>query len=168
MLVIGLGIGMIIAGITTLIRGRLKLSNTKEVKGVWAYLLGLALMAALPLGFLVAFIYMLMNVDFNKPNQADQWGKEHDLTLSLIVAGVEVGIGLLVVIIGATLAKPLPADEGRYSRRPRDDHDDEDDRRPRRRRSADYDDEDRPARRRSADYDDRPPRPRDDLDERAR
>jgi hypothetical protein len=167
MLVIGLGIGMIVAGVMALIRGRLQLSNTKAVQGVWAYLLGLALMAALPLGFCVAMFYMLMHVDPNRQDQVDKWGKENELTLSLIVAGVEIGIGLIVVIIGACLATPLPQDKGRYSRR-EPEYDDEYEGRPRKKRPADdYEDDHRPRRRRR-DYHDDEGRPRrDDLDERA-
>jgi len=167
MLVIGLGIGMIVAGIIALVRGRLQLSNTKAVTGVWAYLLGLALMAALPLGFFIAFVYMLMNVDPNKPDQVDQWGKEHELTLALIVAAVEIGIGLGVVIIGFLVATPYSPNEGRHARRERD-YDDEYEGRARRKRPMvedGYEDDDRP-RRRSYEDEGRPRR--DDLDERAR
>jgi hypothetical protein len=167
MLVIGLGIGMIVAGVMALIRGRLQLSNTKAVQGAWAYLLGLALMAALPLGFCVVMVYMLMHVDPNRKDEMDKWANENDLTLTLILAGVEIGVGLIVVIIGACLATPLPRDEGRHRRR-EPEYDDEYEGRSRKRRTADdYEDDDRPRRRRR-EYDDREGRPRrDNLDERA-
>jgi len=155
MLVLGIGIGMIIAGILALVRGRLQLSNNKAVQGPWAYLLGVALLTPLPLGFLAALIYTLLNVDPNRPDQVEKWTKDHSTTLDLIVLGVEIGLGLIIVIIAASLAKPLA-------------------RRGRSRVSNDYDDyeEDRPRRRRPRDeYDyeeDRPRRRRDDLDDRAR
>ena len=156
MIVIGIGIGMIIAGILALVRGRFQLSNKKAVYGAPAYLLGVALLAPLPLGFLVAMIYMLLNVDMNNQAEAEKWGREHDPTLTAIVAGVEIGLGLIIVIIAACLAEPLRR-AGRSSRA-RDEYDDYEDERPRRRR--------RP-RDRYEDDDDRPRR-RDDLDDRAR
>ena len=164
MLVIGLGIGMIVAGIVAMVRGRLQLTNNRAVRGVWVYLLGVAMISALPLGMLVMFGYMLMNVDPNKPDEVDRWGKDHEVTLMLIVAGVEIGVGVIVFIIGACLAKPYSTDDGRFAAREHD-YDDDYEGRPRRRRvTEDYED-DRPRRRRPDNYEDRPRR--DDLDERA-
>jgi hypothetical protein len=156
MIVIGIGIGMIIAGIMALVRGRFQLSNNKAVYGAPAYLLGVALLAPLPLGFLVATIYMLLNVDMNNQAEAEKWAKEHDPTLTAIVAGVEIGLGLIIVIIAACLAQPLR--RAARSSSARNDYDDHEDERPGRRRPRDaYDYED-----------DRPRRRRDDLDDRAR
>jgi hypothetical protein len=165
MLVIGLGIGMIVAGIVAMVRGRLQLTNSKAVRGAWVYILGVALMGALPLGFLVAVAYMLMNVDFTKPDEVDKWGKEHDLTLTLIVAAVEIGVGIIVFIIGASVAKPYFPADGRFAARERE-YDDEYEGRPRRQRPVDDYEDERPRRRRPDDYEGRPRR--DDLDERAR
>jgi MFS family permease len=171
MLVIGLGVGMIIAGIVAIVRGRLQLSQTRAVQGVAARLLGVALLAPLPLGFLAALVYTMLNVDPNRPDQVEKWTHDHEMTLNLIIAGVELGLGLLIVIIAAVLARPLPPEGRRRRRRPADDYDDYEDDRPRRRRPADEAD-DFPSRRRRADpqeyEDDRPRRQRDDLDDRAR
>jgi len=164
MLVIGLGIGMIVAGIVAMVRGRLQLTNSRAVHGVWVYLLGVALISALPLGFFTAMVYMLMNVDPNKPDDMDRWGKEHELTLSLIITAVEIGMGVIVFIIGASMAKPYSRADGRFSARERE-YDDDYEGRPRRRRPADDYEDDRPRRRRPDDHEGRPRR--DDLDERA-
>jgi dipeptide/tripeptide permease len=165
MLVIGLGIGMIVAGIVAMVRGRLQLTNSRAVQGVWVYLLGVALISALPLGFFAAMVYMLMNVDPNKPDDMDRWGKEHELTLSLIIAAVEIGIGLVVFILGASMAKPFSTAGRRFATRDRE-YDDEYEGRSRRRRPDDeYEEDNRPRRRRPDDFEGRPRR--DDLDERA-
>jgi hypothetical protein len=169
MLVIGLGVGMIIAGIMAIIRGRLQLTQTKAVQGIPARLLGIALLAPLPVGFLVALVYTIMSVDPNRPDEADRWAKDNEMTLNLIVAGVEIGLGLLIIVIAAFLAKPLPKKGARSFRRGQDDYDDYEDAPPRR-RPAKADADDLPRRRRHDpdDYDDDRPRRRDDLDERAR
>ena len=167
MLVIGLGIGLIIAGLVALIRGQLKLSQKKAVQGVPARLLGIALMTPLPLGFLAALVYTMMSVDPNRPDAVERWTKDNEMTLNLIIAGVEIGLALIIIIVAAFLAKPLPADGGRSARRRERDYDDyEDEPRPRRKR----DENDGPRGRRAADYDDEDDRPRrrDDLDDRAR
>ena len=166
MLIIGLGIGMIIAGIIALVRGRLQLSQRKAVQGVPAYILGVALLTPLPLGFLVAIIYTILSVDPNKPDQVEQWTNDNEMVLNWIVAGVEIGLGLIIIIIAACLAKPLPDVARQVGRRPVD-YDDE---RPRRLEPTEYDDlDDRP---RGQRYDDEDngfrPRRGDDLDERAR
>jgi hypothetical protein len=168
MLVFGLGVGMIIAGIMAIVRGRLQLSQTKAVQGVPARLLGVALLAPLPLGFLAAIVYTFMSVNPNRPDQVEQWTKDNEMTLNLIVAGVEIGLGLIIIVIAALLAKPLPKG-GRSRRRSGDDYDDYEDF-PRRPRNGRADEEGMPRRRRPDpdDYDDRPRRPKDDLDERAR
>jgi hypothetical protein len=169
MLVIGLGVGMIIAGIMAIVRGRLQLTQTKAVQGVGARLLGIALLTPLPIGFLVALVYTILSVDPNRPDQVEEWTKQHSMTLDLIVAGVEIALGLVIIIIAAFLAKPLPK-KGVRSRRGDDDYDDYEDAPPRRRKSA-KDEDDIPRRRRRpdpGDYDDDRPRRRDDLDDRAR
>jgi hypothetical protein len=166
MLIIGLGIGMIIAGIITLVRGRLQLSQRKAVQGVPAYILGVALLTPLPLGFLVAITYTILNVDPNKPEQLEQWTNDNEMVLNGIVAGVEIGLGLIIIVIAACLAKPL-SDESQQVGRRTVDYDDE---LPRRRELPDGDEEDHRLRRRpfedEGDY--HHPRRGDDLDERAR
>src|SRR5262245_2602052 len=172
-MIIGLGIGMIIMDLIALVRGRLQLTQTKAVQGVPARLLGLAFLAPLPVGFMVAILYAMMSVDPNRPDQVDQWTKDNESTLNWIVGGVEVGLGLIIIVIAALLATPLPKGANRPSRRGQDDYDDYEEaplrRRPR--GAGDYDDEDDIPRRRRPDpddYDDDRPRRRDDLDDRAR
>ena len=156
MLVIGLGIGLIIAGIIALVKGKLSLTKTRAVQGVPARLLGVALMTPLPISFVVVMVYTLMNVDPNDQQQMNQWGQDNDMKLTLIMAGVEIGLAVLIILIAAFLAKPLPKGDKRSSRREVDGYDDYKDG-PRRRRSSEND----------VDENDRPRR-RDDLEDRAR
>ncbi|HVK13039.1 MAG TPA: hypothetical protein VM597_30075 [Gemmataceae bacterium] len=167
MLVIGLGIGLIVAGIIALIKGRLNLSKKKAVQGVPARLLGVALMTPLPLGFLAATVYTMTQIDPNNQAQAQQWAQNNNTTLTLIWAGVEIGLAVLIIIIAAVLATPIK-EEGRRRRSRHVEYDDEypDDRPRGRRRGRDEDDEDEddaPRRRRDDDEDyDRPRRSRRD------
>jgi hypothetical protein len=170
MLLFGLGIGLIIAGIVALVTGRMKFSKNRAVQGVPARLLGVALLTPLPLGFLAAMIYTMAHIDPNKPDQAQQWAQQHDGAITAVMAGTMIGLAVLIIVIAAFLAKPIKPAK-RRKRRDRDD-DFEDDDRPRRRRDE-LEDDDRPRRRRPAAEDeedeDRPRRRRrDDLDDRAR
>jgi hypothetical protein len=155
MLIFGLGIGLIVAGIVALVRGRLQFSKTKAVVGAPARVLGAALITPLPVSFLVAIIYTMTQIDPNRPDQAKAWAKDNELTITAIQAGTMIGLAVLIIVIAAFLAKPIEA------RRPsrRDEYDDyeQDDRprRPRRDERADDEDDDRPRRRRHDDYDDR-------------
>jgi hypothetical protein len=93
-----------------------------------------------------------MNVNPNNQAEVDQWAKENDTTLNLIVAGVEIGLAILIIIIAAVIAKPYSPHDTRTTRRPSDDYDDYEDV-PRRRRPVEDDaDEDRARRR---EWDDR-------------
>jgi len=169
MLICGLGIGLMIAGIVALVMGRIKLTPTRAVQGVPARLIGVALLTPLPVSFLVVLIYTISHVDVNRQDQVDAWAKEHDTQLTLIMAGVMIGMAIVIIAIAALLAKPIkPA--RRRKRRDRDEDFEEGDR-PRRRRDELEDEEDRPRRRRPAaedEDDDRPRRKWDDLDDRAR
>jgi hypothetical protein len=172
-MIIGLGIGMIIMGLIALVRGRLQLTQTKAVQGIPARLLGLAFLAPLPVGFLVALVYTIMSVDPNRPDQVEQWTKDNESTLNWIVGGVEVGLGLILIAIAAFLATPFQKCAHRPIRRGQDDYDDYEEAPPRRRSrdTGGHDDEDDiPRRRRPGpdDHDDDRPRRRDDLDDRAR
>jgi hypothetical protein len=170
MLLIGLGIGLMVAGIIALATGRMKFSKNRAVQGVPARLLGVALLAPLPAGFLAAMIYTMAHIDPNKPDQAQEWGRQHDGAITAVMAGTMIGLAVLIIVIAAFLAKPI---KPQRKRKRRNDYDDVEDDRPRRRRDQTADDEDdRPRRRRPAadvdDDEDRPRRKRDDLDDRAR
>jgi hypothetical protein len=168
MLICGLGIGLMIAGIVALVTGKIKLSGTRAVQGVPARLVGAALLTPLPVAFLVVLVYTMTQVDPNNQAQVDAWAKEHDTRLTLMMAGIMIGMALVIILIAAFLAKPIKPERRRKRRKEYDD--DEDDDRPRRWDDRDEDD-DRPRRRPRADEandeEDRPRR-RDDLDDRAR
>jgi hypothetical protein len=153
MLLIGLGIGLIIAGIIGLIKGRINLSKKKAVQGVAARLIGVALMTPLPLGFLAATVYTMTQIDPNNQAQAQQWAQNNNTTLTLIWAGVEIGLAVLIIIIAAVLATPIEP-EGRRRKSREVEYDDEVDERPRSRRARDEEDDDRPRRRSDVDDDD--------------
>jgi len=157
MLVCGLGIGLIVAGIVALATGKFKVTASREVRGVPARLLGAALLTPLPVSFVVVLIYTITQVDANNQAQVNAWAQQHDLKLSLIMAGIMIFMAVVIVGIAAAMAKPIKAK--RRKRRPVRDYDDEDDDRPHRRRRDEIEDEDhdRPRRRK-----------RDDLDDRAR
>ena len=151
MLLIGLGIGIMVAGIFAIVRGRIQFSKTRAVQGVAARLLGVALLAPLPAGFLAATIYTLAHVDPNNPDQVREWGQQNDATITGVMAGTMIGLAVLIIAIAAVLAKPIDGPR----RKRRDDFDEDERERPRRRAELDEDD-------------DRPRRRGDDLDERAR
>lgn len=167
MLLIGLGIGLMVAGIIALATGRMKFTKTRAVQGVPARLLGAALLAPLPVGFLAAMIYTMANIDPNQPEQAKEWARQNDGAITAVMAGTMIGLAVLIIIIAAFLAKPIEPERKRYRRGDYDDFEDEGDR-PRRRRDETDDDRDDLPRRRRADEDDGRLRRRDDLDDRAR
>lgn len=160
MLLIGLGIGLIVAGIIGLVKGRLNISKKKAVQGGAARILGVALLTPLPLGFLAATVYTITQVDPNRPDQAQQWAQNNNTTITLIWAGVEIGLAVLIIIIAALIATPITDDSRRKKARVADYDDEQEDDRPHGRRSRDEDD-DLP-RRRDEDDDDR--RRDDDTD----
>jgi hypothetical protein len=153
----------LIYGIMTLVRGRFSWGKTKEVRGAPAYVIGVVLMATIPLAML---LWVIFNFDELQKGGPPQFRMDARAVLPEIVA-VAVCWGSALLIAGFTARPKVHPRMLEY-----DDEYDDEDFRPRRRRSRDYDDDedDRP-RRRPADYrdaDDRPTRPRDDLDERAR
>src|SRR4051812_23402878 len=108
MLICGLGIGLIIAGIVALVTGRIKLTKNRAVQGVPARLLGVALLLPLPVSFAVVFIYSLSQADVNKQEQFQAWAQQNDGKLTLIMAGTMIGMAVLIIGIAALLAKPIP------------------------------------------------------------
>ena len=88
MLTCALEIAMLIWGIVIMVTGKLKVSKTKEVRGMAARGLAVLLILPLPLIFLAGVIYGLMVAGSGKP--ADP----------LVLTGIEVGI-LLFCAVGA-------------------------------------------------------------------
>jgi len=152
----------IVLGIMTLVRGRFSLGKEKEVRGAPAYLIGVVLLAIIPVG-VVAFI--ILNFDDLMKGGGPQGFQVNAKAVLPDVIGVVLCWGAVLINFFAT-AKPK-VDERRVVA---DEYDDFDDR-PRRRRHRDDDDDDRPRRRPRDPYDyddDDRPRRRDDLDDRAR
>ena len=154
----------VVYGILTLVRGRFALGTNREVRGAPAYVIGVVLLATIPVAVLAAIV--LNFDDIVKGNQA-ALNNVNAKTILPDAIGV-VGCWGTALIIAFATARPKVNE--RRSVTP--DYDDYDDDLPRR-RGGDYDDEtdDRPRRRRPADeYDDEDDRPRrrDDLDDRAR
>jgi hypothetical protein len=164
-MILGMEIGLAIAGLLALIRGRMTISSTKVVEGTPAYLLGILAMCPLPLAFMVGFVYGVANA--RQGNQ--QIGENEKWILLGIEAALVIGIGVLIFIIGIAVATN-PTKSKRRKRRHEDNYEDDDDeyddRRPlRKHREDDYeDDDDPPPRKRSKDdYEDD-----DDRDEKRR
>src|SRR4051812_33004766 len=108
MLICGLGIGLMIAGIVALITGKIKFSKNRAVQGVPARLLGVALLLPLPVSFTVVFLYSLTQADVNKQDQFQAWAQQNDGKLTLIMAGTMIGMAAVIIGIAAVLAKPIP------------------------------------------------------------
>jgi len=163
----------VVYGIMTLVRGRFSLSKHKEVRGVPAYVIGVILLATIPVAVVAAII---LNFDDLMKGGGQQPFQMNAKSVLPDVIGV-VGCWGTALIIAFIKAKPKVDERRRWAD---DEYDDYDDDRPRRRRQLD-DDDTRSRRRRPADdYDDRPRRShrdydddegrprRDDLDDRAR
>jgi len=158
----------VVYGILTLVRGRFPVSQKKEVRGPTAYVIGILLLAVLPVAVVLA---VALNWDDIKNGGGP---KPFELKASTVLPDVlavfVVGGGAMILALAT--AKPKRKPKRRRRVEEYDDYDDYD--RPRRRRVDDDldEDDDRPRpRRRRADYDDeddRPRRRRDDLDDRAR
>jgi hypothetical protein len=152
----------IVLGIMTLVRGRFSLGKDKEVRGAPAYLIGVVLLAIIPVG-VVAFI--ILNFDDLMKGGGPQGFQMNAKAVLPDVIGVVLCWGTVLIIF---FAKAKPKVDER--RRVTGEYDDYDDDLPGRRRDHD-DDDDRPRRRPRDPYDyddDRPRRRGDDLDDRAR
>src|SRR5689334_11923934 len=99
MLICGLGIGLMIAGIVALATGRIKFSRNRAVQGVPARLIGAAMLLPLPAGFLAGMIYTLMHVNPNQPDDAKVWAQQHDAQINGVVAGTMIGLAVLIIVI---------------------------------------------------------------------
>jgi hypothetical protein len=157
----------VVYGILTLVRGRFPVSQKKEVRGPTAYVIGVMLLAVLPVAVVLAIV---LNWDAIKNGGGPQpFALKASTVLPDVLAVFVVGGGAMILALATAKPKRKPKrrrgeeydDYEDYDQRPRrrrviEDHDKDDDR-PRARRRDEYDDED-----------DRPRRRRDDLDDRAR
>lgn len=166
-MILGLEIGLAIMGILALIRGRMQLSKTKIVTGIPARLLGAMALTPFPIALVVILIYTMISVDNPaNPVNVEKWVNEHQTNISLIEAGIAIGMALLIIVIAACIAKPVTEEDRQPRKKPVGDYDDYEERPRRTSRDDDY--EDQPRRRAPRDtYEDDRPRRRDDLDERA-
>jgi hypothetical protein len=158
----------LVYGIMTLVRGKFALGKTKEVRGAPAYVIGVVLLATIPVAVVLAII---MNFDdIMKGNQQGfQFGKLEAKTILPDLIAV-VGCWGTAFLIAFVKAEPKVDDRPR-GRRFRDDEYDDYEPGPRgrgRRYADDEEEDDRPRRRRYDDDDRDRPRRGDDLDERAR
>jgi hypothetical protein len=185
-MIIGMYIGLAIAGILAMVRGRMQISKQKIVVGIPARLLGILGLTPLPLALLVGVIYTAVSVDVTDPVALQQFTQDNRGAFTLIEVFSCLFVGLLLFVIATMVAvSPKEADRWERKRRSVGSYDDESDDRPRRRRRDEPEDDDRPRRPRRDeldDEDDRPrgrrrdeldddddrPRRRDDLDDRAR
>jgi hypothetical protein len=114
-MILGLEIGMLIAGIIALVKGSLRLSGKHVVEGISARLMGLILLLPLPLAFAVGFLIGFGEGLQGKPVQAQE--------LQGTLTGVEVII-VVVCLMGALgigfASAQTPADQ-RPSPRSRED-----------------------------------------------
>lgn len=136
MLILGLEIGLIVFGLVALVRGKITVSKTKVVEGIPARLLGALALTPLPIAFMVG-----VAIAATQPNP-EQFVKDNQLTIALIEAGIVLGIGLLVVVIGLVVGTDPAAARRRSRDRYEDDIEEDYDDRPRRRSRREYDDED--------------------------
>jgi hypothetical protein len=158
----------LVYGIITLVNGRFPVGKNKEVRAPAAYLVGMLLIAVVPVAIILG---IALNWDDIKNGGGPQ---PFQFKLSTVLPDLIAvfGVGGAAVVVALSTVQPKRRPKRR--RRRVDDYDDYEDR-PRRRRYEDDEldeDDDRPRpRRRRADYDDeddRPRRRRDDLDDRAR
>lgn len=146
-MILGIEIAMIIIGLLALVRGRMTISKSKVVTGAAARLLGLVALTPLPVALAAVGLYVAAAGGAADP---ERFVEDKRVTITLIEAGVVIGIAILVFGIGAAIGRPpepARSDDDEEYDRPRkrrdrdDDTDDEYDDRPRKRRRQDEDDE---------------------------
>lgn len=141
----------LVYGIITLVKGRFPVGKNKEVRAPAAYLVGMLLIAVVPVAIILG---IALNWDDIKNGGGPQ---PFQFKLSTVLPDLIAvfGVGGAAMVVALSTAQPKRRPKRR--RRRVDDYDDYEDR-PRRRRLDNLDeDDDRPRRRR-----------RDDLDDRAR
>ncbi len=95
MLLLGAEIGLLIFGIYALVRGRLKVTNNRIVRGVAARLLGIVAMLPVPLALLIGFVMGMEAAARGRPMD-----DAFKLSLTLIELGLVAGCGLFVFTVG--------------------------------------------------------------------
>lgn len=96
-MILGLEIGMLIAGLLAVVRGRMELTPTIVAEGVAARLLGVLAMTPIPAAVVVIGAYTVANCTGKTQAQIEAWAEKERTNLVVIEACVVVGIGLLVV-----------------------------------------------------------------------
>jgi predicted Zn finger-like uncharacterized protein len=168
-MILGLEIGMLIAGIVALVTGKLHLSKTNIIRGPAARLAGAMWVVPLPLALLVVFIILASMASSRGHPPTEQELKNMQGTFTIIELAILVGfliLGIVLALVGPRAPEPRRRrrrdedweeddweEEDRPVARRRPRYEDEDDDRPAPRRRPRYEDEeedeDRPAPRRS-------------------
>ncbi len=142
-MICGMEIGMFIAGVMALIKGRMTISKTRAVEGVPARLLGLIAMTPLPIVLLVGVVIGVIQGD-----NAQALLANNNLAMILTEAGIVIGIAVLVFGVGFALSTDV-SDTPKKKKKTRrvvdtdygEDVGSEEEERPRRRRRVQSDDE---------------------------
>jgi hypothetical protein len=92
-----LEIAMLVWGIVVMVTGKLKVSKTKEVRGMAARGLALLMIAPLPLAFGVGFIYGVMNANAGQ--------KIDTVTVTIVEVVIVLGFALAAIVGGLILGK---------------------------------------------------------------
>ncbi len=162
-------LGLAIAGILAIVRGRLTISRTKVVTGIPARLLGVLALTPFPLALVVAGVYTVANVDLGDEQKAQAWIQDQKVAFAVIEVGSLVLVGIAFFVIGAMIGKAPAVADSEIRRRKNVQYDDYEDERPRRKREYDDEEDERPRRKREDLHDEGPRRQRDsDDDERPR
>jgi hypothetical protein len=113
-MILGMEIAMLVIGFLALVRGKMTISATKVVEGMPARLLGLLAMAPLPLAFLAAIAFVVVQ----NPADPERFAEENRWTLTGIEAAIVIGTAIVVFGIGAAIgvdpAKAKAKSRGRY------------------------------------------------------
>jgi Protein of unknown function (DUF1566) len=107
-MILGLEIGMLIAGLIGLFSGKLSLSKKLVVKGAAARVAGLVLLLPLPLAFGMGFYIGMEEASKGRRFDAKEWQG----TLTLIEGGLVLGCGVVSILI-ALVASSSPESERR-------------------------------------------------------
>ncbi len=96
-MILGLEIGMLIAGILAISRGRMELTPSMVAHGIAARLLGVLAMTPLPAAIVVLTIYTGINCVGKSEREIAMWVEQKRTNMIILEAGVVLMIALLVV-----------------------------------------------------------------------